>query len=102
MLKNKKSEQFNLVTGKGFSVNEVVTSVRRVTGHPIPVKYESRFFRDHLTIFILIRRDGDPAILIASSEKAENVLGWKRKYITMDSIVKTAVFKSTKSSFCNY
>ena len=55
---------YNLGNGKGFSVREVVESARRVTGHPIPVLEEPR-------------RPGDPAVLVASSNKIIEELGWK-------------------------
>jgi UDP-glucose 4-epimerase len=77
MLKNNKSDCFNLGSGKGYSVKQIIEAARRVTGHPIPCEIQGR-------------RPGDPAMLIASSEKAENVLGWKRKYDTIDDIVKSA------------
>lgn len=68
---------YNLGNGKGFSVREVVESVRRVTGHPIPVEE-------------MPRRAGDPAVLIASSEKIIQELGWNPKYTQLDDIVRTA------------
>ena len=68
---------YNLGNGKGFSVKEVIESVRRVTGHPIPVVTEPR-------------RPGDPAFLVASSEKAIAELGWKPRYTDLDNIVRTA------------
>jgi UDP-glucose 4-epimerase len=68
---------FNLGNGKGFSVREVIESARRVTGHPIPAVVEPR-------------RSGDPAFLIASSEKAIRELGWKPKYTQLDEILRTA------------
>lgn len=68
---------YNLGNGKGFSVREVVESVRRVTGHPIPVEE-------------MPRRAGDPAILIASSEKIIHELGWNPKYTQLDDIVRAA------------
>jgi len=68
---------FNLGNGKGFSVREVIESARRVTGHPIPAVVEPR-------------RAGDPAFLIASSEKAVRELGWKPKYTQLDEIIRTA------------
>ncbi len=67
----------NLGNGKGFSVQEVIESVRRVTGHAIPVELHPR-------------RAGDPAVLVASSEKAGRELGWKPKYTELDGIVRTA------------
>ena len=68
---------FNLGNGQGFSVREVIESARRVTGHPIPAEVHPR-------------RPGDPAVLIASSEKAIRELGWKPKYTQLDEIVRTA------------
>jgi UDP-glucose 4-epimerase len=67
----------NLGNGKGFSVQEVIESVRRVTGHPIPAE-------------LYPRRAGDPAVLVASSEKAGIELGWQPKYTELDAIVRTA------------
>ena len=68
---------FNLGNGKGFSVREVIESARRVTGHPIPAEVHPR-------------RPGDPAVLVASSEKAIRELGWKPKYTQLDEIIRTA------------
>jgi len=68
---------YNLGNGSGFSVREVIESARRVTGHPIPVED-------------CPRRPGDPAVLVASSEKAMRELGWKPRYTTLDEIVRTA------------
>ncbi len=68
---------YNLGNGKGFSVREVIESARRVTGHPIPVEIQPR-------------RAGDPAVLVASSEKAIRALGWKPRYVELDDIVRTA------------
>jgi UDP-glucose 4-epimerase len=68
---------YNLGNGKGFSVREVIESARRVTGHPIPAE-------------ICPRRAGDPAVLIASSERAIAELGWKPRYTQLDEIVRTA------------
>jgi UDP-glucose 4-epimerase len=68
---------FNLGNGQGFSVLEVIDSARRVTGHPIPAEVHPR-------------RLGDPAVLVASSEKAIRELGWKPRYTQLDEIVRTA------------
>lgn len=54
---------YNLGNGKGFSVKEVIDIARQVTGHPIPAKVEPR-------------RPGDPAVLVASSDKCKTELGW--------------------------
>jgi UDP-glucose 4-epimerase len=68
---------YNLGNGRGFSVREVIESARRVTGHPIPAEVHPR-------------RHGDPAVLVASSEKAIRELGWKPRYTQLDEIVRTA------------
>jgi len=68
---------FNLGNGRGFSVLEVIESARRVTGHPIPAEVQPR-------------RPGDPAVLVASSEKAIRELGWKPRYTQLDEIIRTA------------
>lgn len=71
------SNYFNLGSGKGYSVKEVIDACREVTGHKIPA-IESE------------RRPGDPDVLIASSEKAEKILGWERIYKDVKEIVKSA------------
>ena len=68
---------YNLGNGKGFSVREVIESARRITGHPIPAEVHPR-------------RPGDPAVLVASSEKAVRELGWKPRYTQLDDILRTA------------
>jgi UDP-glucose 4-epimerase len=76
-LESKNRLIFNLGNGQGFSVREVIESARRVTGHPIPAEVHPR-------------RSGDPAVLVASSEKAIRELGWKPRYTQLDDIVCTA------------
>ena len=71
------STAFNLGNGQGFSNREIIEAARRVTGHPIPVSEEGR-------------RPGDPATLIASSQKAIDVLGWQPKYTNIEDIIATA------------
>jgi UDP-glucose 4-epimerase len=68
---------FNLGNGQGFSVREVIEAARRVTGHPIPAEIHPR-------------RAGDPAVLVASSEKAIRELGWRPRYTDLESILRTA------------
>ncbi|MGL5150767.1 MAG: UDP-glucose 4-epimerase GalE [Clostridium sp.] len=68
---------YNLGNGTGFSVKEVVEIARKVTGHEIPAQ-------------IAERRAGDPAILIASSERATKELNWKPKYNSLETIIETA------------
>ncbi len=71
------SNIFNLGNGVGFTVKEVIDTARTVTGHPIPAK-------------ITPRRAGDPAQLIASSEKAKTVLGWHPEHADLEEIIATA------------
>lgn len=67
----------NIGNGQGFTIREVIESARRVTGHPIPVEEAPR-------------RPGDPAVLIASSERIGRELGWKPKFDKLDDIVASA------------
>lgn len=71
------SDIFNLGNGNGYSVKEVIDVARKVTGFDIPAKEEDR-------------RSGDPAILIASSDKAKKVLGWKPQYDYLEKIIEDA------------
>ena len=71
------SNIFNLGNGVGFTVKEVVETARKVTEHPIPAKEEPR-------------RAGDPSMLIASSAKAREVLGWNPQYADLETIIGTA------------
>lgn len=68
---------FNLGNGQGFSVLEIIASARRVTGMDIPFE-------------VAPRREGDPAVLIASSRKAREVLGWRPEYTDIEHIISTA------------
>ena len=67
----------NVGSGTGFSVREVIEIARKVTGHAIPVVEAPR-------------RGGDPAVLVASSEKIQRVLGWKPQQSGIESIVRSA------------
>lgn len=71
------SNIFNLGNSVGFSVKEVIEAARAVTGHPIPAVIEGR-------------RAGDPARLIASSEKAREVLGWNPQHDDLSKIIASA------------
>lgn len=71
------SDVFNLGNGSGFSVQEVIDTARAVTSHPIPSAEAER-------------RAGDPEVLIASSEKAQQVLGWEPKHSSLDEIIRDA------------
>jgi UDP-glucose 4-epimerase len=67
----------NLGSGSGFSVREVIEVGRKITGHEIPVVEAPR-------------RGGDPAVLVASSEKIRRVLGWEPQQSDIESIVRSA------------
>lgn len=71
------SDIFNLGNGVGFTVNEVIDTARKVTGHPIPA-------------MVVPRRAGDPAQLVASSDKARTVLGWKPAHASLEEIIASA------------
>jgi UDP-glucose 4-epimerase len=71
------SSVYNLGNGRPTSVRDVVNAVARVTGQPVPCAMGSR-------------RDGDPAILFASSDRIKRELGWRPKYEDIDVIVETA------------
>lgn len=75
--KGNPSNIFNLGNGVGFSVKEVIETARAVTGHPIPA-------------VIAERRAGDPAQLIASSDKAREVLGWNPQHDDLAKIIASA------------
>jgi len=77
LIEGKESNLFNLGNGVGFTVNEVIESARRVTKVPIKMVMAGR-------------RTGDPAVLIASSEKAKKVLGWEPKHKDLDEIITSA------------
>jgi UDP-glucose 4-epimerase len=68
---------YNLGNGRGFSVRQVIEVARRVTGHAIPAKEAPR-------------RPGDPAVLIASSEKIQRELQWTPKYGDLQTIISSA------------
>lgn len=75
--KGGESNIFNLGNGRGFSVKEMIEAAKKATGKDIKVE-------------IGARRAGDPAQLIASSEKAKQILGWEPKYNDVESIIKSA------------
>lgn len=77
LVKGGESNIFNLGNGIGFTVNEVIETARKVTGHPIPA-------------VISPRRAGDPAQLIASSDKAKKILGWKPEHADLEEIITSA------------
>jgi UDP-glucose 4-epimerase len=71
------SRVYNLGNGRGFSVKEVVATARQVTGHPIPAE-------------VIARRPGDPPVLIASSDKIRQELGWEPRFPELNDIVDSA------------
>jgi UDP-glucose 4-epimerase len=72
-----KSSAFNIGSAHGFSNLEILNAARKVTGQEIPATMGPR-------------RAGDPSTLIASSEKARDILGWKPNYDDIDKIIETA------------
>jgi UDP-arabinose 4-epimerase len=68
---------FNLGTGEGYTVREVIQAVERVSGKPVPVVEQPR-------------RDGDSDSLVADSTRARQVLGWQPRLSALDDIVRTA------------
>ena len=76
-LKSAKSEFYNLGTGGGTSVREVIESCRKITGHKIPVVEKPR-------------RPGDPARLVAASDKIQRELNWQPKFQNIDAIIESA------------
>jgi UDP-glucose 4-epimerase len=71
------SRTYNLGNGRGFSIQELINVAREITGHPIPTN-------------VVARRPGDPAILIASSEKIRRELGWQPQYPELRAILESA------------
>ena len=77
LMKGGECNVFNLGNGVGYSVREVIETARRVTGHPIPAVE-------------IPRRAGDPAKLVASGEKAKEILGWKPEITELEDIIRSA------------
>ncbi|WP_211653383.1 UDP-glucose 4-epimerase GalE [Planococcus alpniumensis] len=71
------NDVFNLGSSQGFSVNEMISAARSVTGKDIPVK-------------IGPRRAGDPSVLVASTEKATRILGWNPSHTSVTKIIEDA------------
>ncbi len=71
------SNIYNLGSGNGFTVKEMIEAARKVTSHPIPAK-------------ICARRAGDPAKLVASSEKARKELNWQPKFENVEAMISSA------------
>lgn len=77
LIDGKESAIFNLGNGVGFTVKEVIEAARKVTNYPIPAE-------------VVSRRSGDPAKLIASSEKAKKILGWNPQHADLEEIIESA------------
>jgi len=77
IIKNNKSITVNLGSEKGFSVNEIIETARKLTGKPIPAK-------------ITDRRPGDPAKLTASASLAKELFGWQAHYSDVETLIKTS------------
>ncbi len=77
LLQGGSSGSFNLGTGSGFSVREVVETARRITGRSIPEKIQPR-------------REGDPATLVADPGRSSQALGWQAEQSSLDNIMATA------------
>ena len=71
------SDSFNLGNGSGYSVREIIETVRSISGRDFKVIEAER-------------RQGDPPVLVGSSGKAAKVLGWKPRYADIETIVETA------------
>ena len=71
------SGHYNLGTGNGLSVFEIIEAARKVTGHPIPCE-------------VAPRRPGDPARLVACSDRARKMLGWKPRFESAEAIIESA------------
>jgi len=71
------SRVYNLGNGQGFSVRQVVETSRKITGHAIPAAMGTR-------------REGDPATLVAASDKIRRELGWKPRFPELHDIIETA------------
>jgi UDP-glucose 4-epimerase len=71
------SRTYNLGNGRGFTVKEVIEMARQITGRPIPAE-------------VVARRAGDPAILVASSDRIRRELGWQPHYSNLRDIIESA------------
>jgi UDP-glucose 4-epimerase len=77
LLRKRMSDKINLGNGTGFSVLEVIKTAEEVAGRSIPYRVSDR-------------REGDPAVLVASADKAARMLGWTPAYASLDSIMESA------------
>ncbi|MBF0189228.1 MAG: UDP-glucose 4-epimerase, partial [Magnetococcales bacterium] len=70
-------DAFNLGNKEGISVREIITTIERITGRPVPVR-------------VAPRRPGDPPALVGDPTRAENSLGWKPRHSDLETIITTA------------
>jgi UDP-glucose 4-epimerase len=71
------AQVFNLGCGDGYTVKEVIDTAKKITGREIPIKNGPR-------------RPGDPAVLVASSDRIAKALGWRAQQSSLDAIMKSA------------
>lgn len=86
MKKENASNRFNLGTGNGISVLEIIEAAKKVTGRNIEVVFDER-------------RAGDPAKLVGSNARAKEILGWEPKYSDIETILKHAWAWNQKMKF---
>jgi len=77
LLDGGESKKYNLGNGSGYSILDVINTARRITGRDINYSFADR-------------RDGDPAVLVGSAEKAAHELGWKPEFNSLETILETA------------
>jgi UDP-glucose-4-epimerase GalE len=87
LIQNQKSDVFNLGTGKGHSVMEIIKVVEEVTGRKSKFK-------------VFPRREGDPAVLVSNSEKANQVLNWKARYDIKSTVADAYKWYGIKQHSC--
>ena len=75
---------YNAGTGTGYSNNEIIKMVEKVSGKPVKVKYEAR-------------RPGDANILVANVSRIKAELGWEPKYSDLESIIQSAYAYHSKN-----
>ncbi|MHC1724258.1 MAG: UDP-glucose 4-epimerase GalE [Aminipila sp.] len=80
-------DYFNLGTGEGVSVLELISVVEKVTGKQVPIKFCER-------------REGDPPVLVADNSNAVNILGWKPMHSDIENIVQSAYKWEMMKAFC--
>lgn len=77
LLKKNNSDFYNIGSGKGYSVKEIINETEKITGQKI-------------SVHISPRRTGDPAILITDNKKIKKNLGWKPQYSSLETIISSA------------